>query len=182
VTGGGVRADARPALDEIRALGITPQIASGDRAESVEQIASSLNIHGARSRLRPEDKIALVRELRGEGRRVLMIGDGVNDGPVLAAADVSCAMGQGSAVAQAAADLLLLNDSLRALTTGVKTARRMLGVIRQNFRWALAYNFAAVPLAALDFVPPWLAALGMSMSSMIVVLNASRLARTQEER
>jgi Cu2+-exporting ATPase len=85
-------------------------------------------------------------------------------------------MGKGSAIAQAAADLLLLNDSLDVVATAVATSRRMLQVVRQNLRWALLYNGAAVPLAALDLVPPWLAALGMSASSLVVVLNARRLA------
>jgi Cu2+-exporting ATPase len=85
-------------------------------------------------------------------------------------------MGQGSAIAQAAADFLLLNDALDVLAEGIATARRMFQVIRQNLRWALVYNFAAVPLAAFDLIPPWLAAIGMSASSMIVVLNARRLA------
>jgi len=90
---------------------------------------------------------------------------------------VSCAMGRGSAIAQAAADLLLLNDSLEVVASGVRTARRMGTIIRQNLRWALFYNCAAIPLAALDLVPPWLAAIGMSASSLFVVLNARRLAR-----
>ena len=105
-------------------------------------------------------------------------GDGINDGPVLAAAYVSCAMGRGSAIAQAAADLLLLNDSLQVVADAIKAARRMGDIIRQNLGWALLYNGVAIPLAALDWVPPWLAAIGMSASSLLVVLNARRLART----
>jgi len=99
------------------------------------------------------------------------------DGPVLAAASVSCAMGQGSAIAQAAADFLLLHDSLQVVAEGVADARRMRGVIRQNLQWALIYNVLAIPLAAAGYVPPWVAAIGMSVSSLFVVLNARRLAR-----
>jgi Cu2+-exporting ATPase len=170
------RPEAAAALEALRSLGLRIVIASGDRVETVQRLARSLGIEHAHGRLDPAQKIELVRGLQREGHRVLMIGDGVNDGPVLAAADVSCAMGQGSAIAQAAADLLLLNDSLAVLARAVATARRTLAVIRQNLRWSLVYNFSAVPLAALDFVPPWLAAIGMSASSLLVVLNARRLA------
>ena len=111
---------------------------------------------------------------------MFVIGDGINDGPVLAAADVSCAMGQGSAIAQSASDLLLVHEGLAMLPRAVATARRALRVMRQNLAWALAYNLAAVPLAALGFVSPWLAALGMSLSSLGVVLNARRLATAEK--
>ena len=127
--------------------------------------------------LTPADKIRLVEDLRGRGHRVFVVGDGINDGPVLASADVSCAMGQGSAIAQSASDLLLVHDGLATLPRAVATARGTLRVMRQNLGWALVYNIAAVPLAALGLVPPWLAALGMSLSSLGVVLNARRLAQ-----
>lgn len=172
-----LRPEAARALGTLRSLGLEPVIASGDRSEAVARVATALGIERAQSRLDPAGKIVLVQELQRSGRRVLMIGDGVNDGPVLAAASVSCAMGQGSAVAQSAADLLLLNDSLDALADGVRTAREALRVIRQNLVWSLVYNFSAVPLAALDLIPPWLAAIGMSASSLLVVLNAQRLAQ-----
>jgi Cu2+-exporting ATPase len=175
-----VGAPLRPeALDAVRALrlqGLQVLIASGDGDAAVRQVARTLGVKRARSRLSPADKTALLHELRAAGRRVFMIGDGINDGPVLAGADVSCAMGQGSAIAQSAADLLLLHESLASLPLAVSVARRALRVMRQNLIWALGYNLAAVPLAALGYISPWLAALGMSLSSLGVVLNARRLA------
>jgi Cu2+-exporting ATPase len=172
-----LRSDARLALNELRAQKLDLHIASGDRESSVKQIAQQLGIAQARGRLTPADKIAAVQELQANGRRVLMLGDGINDGPVLAAASVSCAMGQGSALAQAASDLVLLDGSLRGLPRAVATARRARVILRQNLYWAFAYNIAAIPAAALGYVPPWLAAVGMSASSLAVVLNAQRLAR-----
>jgi P-type Cu2+ transporter len=171
-----LRPDARAAIDALRELGLDVLIASGDSAGAVARAAGSLGVGSAHSRLTPEDKIALVREREARGHRVLMVGDGINDGPVLAAAHVSCAMGQGSAIAQSASDLLLVHEGLANLPRAVQTARAALRVVRQNLGWALAYNLAAVPLAALGLVPAWLAALGMSLSSLAVVLNARRLA------
>jgi Cu2+-exporting ATPase len=172
-----LREDARATIDSLRRLGLDVQLASGDRDTAVRGAASQLGITAARSRLRPEDKLGIVRELQARGRRVLMVGDGINDGPVLAAADVSAAMGRGSGIAHAASDLLLLRDSLAALPESIRVARRTLVIIGQNLRWAAAYNLAAVPIAALGFMPPWVAALGMSLSSLLVVANARRLAR-----
>jgi Cu2+-exporting ATPase len=172
-----LRPDARGAVDELRSMGLKVLIASGDSVSAVTSAARTLGILHAHARLTAEDKIHLLTDLRDRGRRVFVIGDGINDGPVLAAADVSCAMGQGSAIAQSASDLLLVHDGLATLPRAVATARRALRIMRQNLLWALVYNLAAVPLAALGLVPPWLAALGMSLSSLGVVLNARRLAR-----
>jgi Cu2+-exporting ATPase len=181
VVGTALRPEARAAIDALRALGLRVLIASGDSRDAVAQVAGALHIDQAHARLDPAGKIALVRELEAGGRRAFVIGDGINDGPVLAAAHVSCAMGQGSAIAQAASDLLLIHENLAVLPEAIGSARAALRVVRQNLGWALCYNLAAVPLAALGLVPPWLAALGMSMSSLGVVLNARRLARTGEK-
>jgi Cu2+-exporting ATPase len=171
-----LRPAARAAIDALRQSGLDILIASGDSELAVRHVARALGVQRARSRLSPTDKTGLVEELRRQGHHVFMVGDGINDGPVLATADVSCAMGQGSAVAQSAADLLLLHEGLDSLPIAIRTARMTLRVIRQNLIWAGAYNLAAVPLAAFGLVSPWLAALGMSLSSLGVVLNARRLA------
>jgi Cu2+-exporting ATPase len=170
-----LRADARDTVGRLGALGLELQLASGDREAPVAQAARALGIGRFAARLRPEGKLELLRGLQHEGRRVLMIGDGINDGPVLAAADVSMAMGGGSSIAHAAGDLVLLRESLAALPEVVTVARRTLGVVRQNLRWSAVYNLAAIPLAALGLMPPWVAAIGMSLSSLLVVMNARRL-------
>ena len=171
-----LRDDSRDTVQQLRDLGLSLRIASGDREAAVRHAAEALQIDVADAQLRPEQKLAVVRELQRQGHRVLMVGDGINDGPVLAAADVSLAMGRGSAIAHAASDLLLMRDSLDALPDSIRVARRTLQIVAQNLRWAAAYNIAAVPLAALGLMPPWVAAIGMSVSSLVVVANARRLA------
>jgi Cu2+-exporting ATPase len=172
-----LRPDAVETVRALRAAGLALRIASGDRPGAVARIAAELGIDAPRDRQTPADKIAQVRALQAGGHRVLMLGDGINDGPVLAAADVSCAMGQGAAVAHAAADMLLLGESLAGIPRAVATARGSARLIRGNLRWALGYNLCAVPVAALGWVPPWVAAIGMSMSSLYVVWRAHAFAR-----
>jgi len=178
----GLRPDAALAVEQLRGLGLQVAIASGDEQARVDAAARQLHIQDALGRLTPQQKLALVQQRQAAGSNILMVGDGINDGPVLAAASVSCAMARGSAIAQAAADLLLLNDSLTTLAEAIRTARQMRAAIRQNLAWALAYNLAAVPLAAMGWIAPWVAAIGMSMSSLLVVLNAARLARPRGAR
>jgi len=138
-------------------------------------VAGQLGIDRASSGMRPDDKLARVRELQAEGHRVAMIGDGVNDAPVLAGADVSIAMGQGAQLAHASADMVVLSERLCVLAEGVRKARATRTVIKQNLAWAILYNIAAVPMAAAGLVAPWMAAIGMSFSSLVVVFNALRL-------
>jgi len=173
--GAPLRPGTREAVDALRALGVQTVIASGDSDRATQAVARLLGIRRAHSRLTPDDKLWLVKELRSGRHHVFMVGDGINDGPVLAAADVSCAMGQGSAIAQSAADVLLVNENLALLPRAIAGARAAMRVVRQNLGWSLAYNFVGVPLAALGLISPWVAALGMSLSSLGVVLNARRL-------
>ncbi|NBU24226.1 MAG: cation-translocating P-type ATPase, partial [Gammaproteobacteria bacterium] len=174
-----LRPDALATVEALRKSGLDLQVASGDRPEVVARVAATLGLTAATGALRPEDKLQRLRAAQQAGHRVLMVGDGINDGPVLAAADVSMAMGRGSSIAHAAGDLLLLRESLAALPAAVAVSRRALTLVRQNLRWAAAYNLAAIPVAALGLMPPWVAAIGMSASSLIVVFNARRLLRTE---
>jgi Cu2+-exporting ATPase len=118
-----------------------------------------------------------LQALQAEGAVVIAIGDGINDAPLLKGANVAIAMGGGSALAQTSADLILVRDSLDQLPGVVQTARRAQRIVRQNLGWSIAYNLAALPLAALGLVPAWVAAIGMSLSSVFVVLNAMRVAQ-----
>ena len=173
-----LRPEAAAGAQRLRLLGLDLIIASGDRQATVQRIARALGIAEAHGRLDPGAKLALIRTVQQRGHKVLMVGDGINDGPVLAAADVSGAMGGGAAIAHAAADMLLMNESLGTVGTAVEVARGAARLVAANLRWALLYNLCAVPLAALGLVPPWLAAVGMSASSLYVVWRAHRFARS----
>jgi len=172
-----LRADARAAVDALRAQGLTIALASGDAAAKVAQVATRLDIDQWRARQLPAEKLAWLTELRAKGARVMAVGDGINDAPVLAGADVAVAMMSSAELAQASSDIVLSGNRLEALATARATAIQTMTILRQNHRWALGYNLTAVPLAALGFVPPWLAALGMSLSSLCVILNALRIGR-----
>jgi Cu2+-exporting ATPase len=175
------RADATQALQGLATAGLKLQILSGDAGESVERFAARLpvRLENVEGRLLPEDKLARVRQLQQSGRCVAMVGDGINDAPVLAGADVSFAVSDGAALARQSADLVLLHPSLERINDAVTLARRTRRITRQNFTWAVAYNLAALPLAALGYVAPWAAALTMVVSSLTVTLNALRLAARQ---
>jgi Cu2+-exporting ATPase len=172
-----LRPDASAAIDALRAQGVTVLIASGDASSKVAAIAARLKVDTWRARALPADKLAWVAELRAKGARVLAVGDGVNDAPVLAGADVAIALAEGAELTQASSDMVLKGAKLDAIAAAREVAQRTLAIVRQNQRWALYYNLSAVPLAALGFVPPWLAALGMSLSSLGVILNALRIGR-----
>ena len=178
-----LRRDSAAAVAALSRAGLRLHLLSGDHPAAVEAVAAKLGITVFRAQATPEDKFAYVARLQAEGRVVVMVGDGLNDAPVLARADASFAMGGGADSAQRHADFVLLGNSLQALGGTFELARRTMRIVRQNFAWALAYNALALPLAALAVIGPWEAAVGMAASSFIVVLNALRLespARAEE--
>ena len=171
-----LRADASGGVQQLRDLGISSSILSGDALNPVRNVANECGITQYQSRQTPADKLKALQTMKQQ-RTVAMVGDGINDAPVLSAANVSIAMGGGTALAQATADVVLMNNSLQALPQAVLLARRAQRIMHQNLIWAAVYNLAAVPLAAVGMIPPWLAAVGMSASSVLVVLNATRVMR-----
>ncbi|MBC7991624.1 MAG: cadmium-translocating P-type ATPase, partial [Rhizobacter sp.] len=172
-----LRADAHHAVQRLGEQGLAMQLLSGDAPASVQAIASRLGLTHAQGSATPEDKLAAIAKLQADGHRVLMVGDGLNDGPVLARADVSFALAHGSALAQQRSDFIVLGSRLGEVPAAHQLARRTLRVMRQNLAWALGYNAACVPLALAGLLPPWAAGAGMALSSLGVVLNALRLSR-----
>jgi len=170
-----VRDDARELVSELRAAGRLVMLLSGDGSRAVRAAAAHAGILYHRSRMLPEQKRAAVLELQDKGAIVAMIGDGVNDAPVLAQAQVSIAMGSGAALAQGAADMVLVSPRLSDLAGAIRLSRKTLRIVRQNLAWAFAYNIAALPLAMSGWLTPWMAGIGMSASSLLVVLNALRV-------
>ncbi|MEN9932109.1 MAG: cadmium-translocating P-type ATPase [Pseudomonadota bacterium] len=169
-----LRPDAESTITELSGLGLPTRILSGDRPGPVATVARALGIVG-RGGLTPAEKLAEIMALRGQGRRVLMVGDGLNDGPALAAGHVSMAPGSAADASQNAADAVFLGTSLAPVATAIRAARATQAVVRQNFALAIGYNVIAVPLAIAGHVTPLVAALAMSGSSIIVVANALRL-------
>ncbi len=170
----GLRPDAGQAMARLAALNVPASIVSGDREEAVTQIATALGLP-AQAHALPQDKIAAIQALQAEGHKVLMVGDGLNDGPALAAANASLAPGSATDMGQQAADAVFTGDSLVAVPVMIDAARRTMRVVRENFVLAIGYNVLAVPLAILGYVTPLLAAIAMSTSSVIVIANALRL-------
>lgn len=170
-----LRASAKPAVERLQSNNIHTELLSGDATATVCHIAEQLNISDARALVSPEEKLARVQAYQMQGDTVMMVGDGINDVPVLSGADVSVAMSGASDIAQTHADSLLLSGDLQALPKAIKSSFFARKIIAQNMTWAIAYNVFALPLAAAGLVPPYAAAIGMSASSLIVVLNALRL-------
>jgi Cu2+-exporting ATPase len=172
-----VRDDAATLVQACKQRGWKTLLLSGDSSPMVASVAAQLSIDESRGSLRPDDKLQILQELRAQGHKVLMLGDGINDVPVMAAADISVAMGSATDLAKTTADAVLLSNRLQALVQAFTLARRTRRVILQNLWWAALYNGLMLPFAALGWITPLWAAAGMSVSSLIVVLNALRLTR-----
>ncbi len=175
--GDDLRSDALRSVKALQSAGYRAVIASGDRDSAVRRIADQLGVDDWHARLTPADKLALVRSYHERGDPVIMVGDGINDAPVLAAADASIALDAGTALARASADAVSLGRNLDGIVQAAGVARATRRIIRQNVTWAIVYNLTAVPLAVSGALAPWMAAIGMSLSSLVVVLNALRLHR-----
>jgi Cu2+-exporting ATPase len=172
-----LRPEAQFVIGALEDQGVSVHMLSGDSAESVARVAALVGIVQARGACAPDEKLTLIRNLQAQGHRVAMVGDGLNDGPVLAGADVSFAFGRAVPLAQSKADFVILGEQLMSVVHTLILARRTLAIVRQNLWWALVYNVACVPLAVVGLLPAWLAGLGMATSSLVVVVNALRLAR-----
>ena len=170
-----VRDEAQTLIDRARTAGITTHLLTGDSSAQGPAMAATLGIDAAYCGLRPEQKMAHVKKLQNDGATVVMVGDGLNDAPVLGLADVSFAVSGATDLARTQADFVIADGDLSCINMTWDKANHCRRVIGQNFAWALSYNTCAIPLAALGFVPPWAAALGMSLSSVLVVVNSLRL-------
>ncbi len=170
-----LKQDALKIVQQMQQHGIDVRILSGDRKPYVKSIATQLGIEHFDAEQLPDDKLNKVKMLQADDHRVAMVGDGINDAPVLAAADLSISLSMGTDLARAASDLIINGGQLSPIIDAMSITTKMMRIIRQNFSWAIAYNIVAVPFSMAGLVQPWLAAIGMSVSSLIVVLNALRL-------
>jgi len=174
-----LRPEAPAVIKALQDAGKQVLLMSGDNQAAAQQLASEAGIKEVHADMTPADKLQRVQALQQQGALVVMVGDGINDAPVLAVADVSIVMRDAAHISQASADMVLISDNLEALTGGILLARKTLRIIKQNLSWAVGYNLVALPAAAFGFVAPWMAAIGMSSSSLLVVLNALRLTRSK---
>lgn len=177
-----LREDAATLVAQLQKDGKTCHILSGDASGHAREIGQQLGIERIRDNASPQDKLAYLQQLQQQGRKVLMLGDGLNDAPVLGGADVAIAMSDGTDLAKVAADGVLLGQSLTPLLRVLTIVQKSYRIIRQNLAWALWYNVLALPAAAAGLIPPWASAIGMSASSLIVVLNALRINRYNPQR
>ena len=176
-----IRPEARTIVSALRSRGIAVSLISGDQRSAVEYVGQCLGIRDSKGELSPEEKLDFVQTMQSAGETIMMVGDGLNDAPSLALADFSIAMGSGIDLTKINADVVLANNSLEALLHILDLSHSTKKVIKQNYVWATTYNLLAIPAALFGLVPPWLAALGMSASSLFVVFNSLRLLSTQSK-
>jgi soluble P-type ATPase len=172
-----LRPEAAAAVARLREMTLRTDVLSGDSEAAVTEVARATDVDECRHSLSPAAKLEALEEMRGAGRRVAMVGDGINDAPALAGAEIGIAIGTGAEVARASSDVTLLGADLLGVPTAIGLARATRRTILQNFGWAMGYNAAALPLAALGLLDPVIAALAMGVSSLVVVLNSLRLRR-----
>jgi P-type E1-E2 ATPase len=174
-----IRPSAAPAVRELTELGLHCVLVTGDNEATAHAVADAIGIADVRAGVLPTDKVALIRAAQAEGHSVAMVGDGINDAPALACADLGLAIGSGTDAAINAGDLIVLRDDLTTVTAAIALARRTLRIIRENLVWAFAYNLAAIPLAAAGLLDPLIAGGAMALSSCFVVYNSSRLRKPE---
>ncbi len=176
-----IREQARDMIQQLKAKGYRLHILSGDPSEQTEQVAKQLGIELWANGMAPEQKLSYVKSLQTRGERVLMVGDGLNDAPVMSAADSSIAMAKASDLTRTTADAYLLSENLLDIPFVLQKSRQTQSVIKQNISWALLYNAVMIPFAAMGYIPPYLAAIGMSLSSIVVVVNSLKLKREKKK-
>jgi Cu2+-exporting ATPase len=172
-----LKADSHELVQQLQHAGLNIHLLSGDSAGAVNRVAQELSIACLQAEATPESKLTYVQNLQHQAKVVLMVGDGINDAPVLVQADVSIAVDGGADVAQAGSDLVMIKSDMSLVALALKQGQKTKRIIQENLLWAIAYNAVAVPIAMAGYANPWIAALGMAVSSLLVTLNAMRLLR-----
>ena len=172
-----IKNSARSAIEQLNTMGVEVMMLTGDNSKVAQAIAQEAGIDDVIAEVKPEDKAHQIQTLQSQGKKVAMVGDGINDAPALVQADIGIAIGTGTEVAIEAADITIMGDDLHLLPQALRASRSTIRNIRQNLFWALGYNVAGIPIAACGLLAPWVAGLAMALSSVSVVTNALRLKR-----
>jgi len=174
-----IKETSKEAVERLKKLGIDVIMVTGDNQRTAEAIAREVGVEHVRAELLPEGKAEIVKQLQAKGRKVAMVGDGINDAPALATADIGIAMGTGTDVAMEAADITIMRGDLNSIPDAISMSKKTMVNIKQNLFWALGYNSLGIPIAAIGFLAPWVAGAAMALSSVSVVLNALRLQKAK---